>query len=816
VSRRTRRLVVILLGVVALLFAGRWASMVLSDRWWAGQVSPTAAGFVTDWHLLRATLKIAGMAVAGAWFIGHLLIVYRAIGSVQVRRNVANLEFREALTPGTLLAAVIGTGALIGIMLGRGLGQHTAEVALGWQGVSYGLMEPLLQRDVGLYVAQLPLWRTLHDFAFLLAMLALGLVFALYVLVGAIRWLDGRPAINTHARTYLGWLLVALACTLMWGYLLEPFELVGGYHGTPDRALWRATTFVAPVLVGVALATALLSAVWAVRGRHALAAAGWLVLPLASLAGHWMVPPALGGEGVPLTDQRTLDQFERLAYGLEMLTEQPPVAPSVAMIPTVPSLWSQPAAASLFADDSVDIVSLEQALMTVGGRRRPVWLGARAVQGGRFVVTALADDRAGPAGEALFYRQQDSVPVPTMVPLRDLGTRAFHARAPHYRVGRSEEPGVPLGSWLRRLALAWSLQAPDLLGPVRPGARVDWYLSPAARLGRLAPFAQWGEPSARVVDGELLWIVDGYLPVRSFPLATSARWGGRRIAGFRAGLLGTVSAQTGVTRVYLRPGADALASAWASIASGVVESSVAIPEAVWRAAPYPLDLFRVQARQLERSSLKPGTLGLRTGEVSELPRVEAAWSDDTTGPVLAATYERAGERRLSAILTGRHDDETDELRLARFDSATALPSRTALESRWARFPSYDALSDSIRDEGGRLERGPVRFDLEVSGPVAYQSHFASPANGRPSVVWVTVAAGDRQGAGHTLKEAWSNLLGASVPSIPGQAQATRLDEARQLLLRADSALRAADWDAFGNAWSSLRKTLGLPADSGSP
>ena len=130
-------------------------------------------------------------------------------------------------------------------------------------------------------------------------MLGLALVFGLYLLVGAIRWLDGRPAINNHARTHLGWLLVALALTLMWGYLLEPFELVAGYEGMPDRAFWRATTLVSPLLAGVALATALLSAVWAVRGRHALAAAGWIVLPLASLVGHWMVPPALGGEGEP-------------------------------------------------------------------------------------------------------------------------------------------------------------------------------------------------------------------------------------------------------------------------------------------------------------------------------------------------------------------------------------------------------------------------------------------------------------------------------------------------------------------------------------
>jgi uncharacterized protein len=807
---------VVVAGIVALLFAGRWTSVMLADRWWAAELAPAAVGFVTDWHLLRGALKLAGVLVAAAWFIAHLLAVYRAIGSVQVRRNVANLEFREALTPRALLAAVVGLGALIGLMAGRSLATHTAEVALGWQGVSYGLVEPLLQRDVGLYLAQLPLWRVLHDFAFLLVMLALAVVFGMYLLVGAIRWLDGRPAINGHARAHLGWLLVALACTLMWGYLLEPFELVAGFHGTPDRAVWRATTFVAPVLVGVALATALLSAVWAVRGRHALAAAGWLVLPLASLAGHWMVPPALGGEGVPLTERRTMEQFERLAYGLEGLTVQPaPTAPQPT-VPVVPSLWSKPAATSLLAGDSVDVVSVDPALLTVGGRRRPVWLGTRALPGGRLVVTALADDRTGKAGEPLFYRQQDSVPSPAIVPLRDLGTRAFHAKAPHYRIGRDEDAGVALDSWLRRVALAWALQAPALFGSLGPDARVDWHLSPAARLARLAPFAQWGEPSARLVDGELQWIADGYLPAKAFPLSPSIDWRGRRVAGLRVGLLGTVSAQTGATRIYLRPGGDALASAWAAIADGVVEPSAAIPEGIWRAAPYPEDLFRVQARQLERSGLRPGTLGIRSGEGPELPRAESAWSDDTTGPVLAVVFERPGERRLSAILTGSHQDDTDELRLARLDSAQALPSRAALESRWARFPSYDALADSIRDEGGRLDRGPVRFDLAAGGLVAYQSHFAAATGGRPALVWVTVATGERQGAGHTLKEAWSNLLGATVPAIAGQAQATRLDEARLLLLRADSALRAADWEGFGSAWSRLRRTLGLPPDSAAP
>jgi hypothetical protein len=814
VSRRARRLAVALAVLVLLLFAGRWTAVLLADRWWAAEVSPSAVAFLSDWDLLKAALKLSAVVVAAAWFIVHLLIVYRAVGSVQVRRNVANIEFREALTPASLLALVVASGAILGLVVGRGAGSHTAQVALAWQGVSYGAPDPLLQRDLGLYVAQVPLWRSLHDFAFLLVGLGLGLVFALYMIVGAIRWIDGRPAINNHARAHLGWLLVALALTMMWGYLLEPFELVAGYEGIPDRGFWRATTLVAPLLAGVALATALLSAVWAMRSRHALAAAGWIVLPLASLVGHWMVPPALGGENEPVVDRRTLDLFERQAYGLETLTEGRAPSEGRTTPPAVPALWSQAMATRLLAADSVDVISMDPALLTVAGRPRPVWLATRSLPGGRVVIAALADDRTGRGGAGLFYRPQDTLPQPLVTPLLDLGVRAFHGQAPDYRLGRGDDPGVPLDSWPRRILLAWALQAPELLGPLAPDARVDWALAPGHRLARLAPFAEWGEPVARVVDGELLWLLDGYVPAQAFPLATRIEWRGRGSAGLRVAMLATVSAQSGAVRVYLRPGSDALASSWAAVAGGVVEPATAMPDAVWRAAPYPMELFRVQARRIEQSARTIGTAGGRAGaDIADLPRADRVWAHDTTGPLLMMPFERQGERRLGALLIGGHDEESDVLRLVRFDSATGLPSRGALESRWARFPSYDALADSIRDDGGRLERGPVRFDVGADGTVAYQSHFAGPATGRMAIVWVTVATGDRQGAGHDFAQAWSNLQGASVPSLAGPAQTTRLDDARRLMLRADSALRATDWEAFGRAWSALRRALGLPADS---
>ncbi len=813
-SRRARQLSAALAGLVTLLFAGRWTASVLADRWWAEELSPSAVGFLTDWHVLRLTLDLSGVLIASAWFIGHLLLVYRAVGSVQVRRNVANLEFREALTPATLLAIAVGSGALLGLLVGTGTSKWWQEVALAWNGVAYGMGDPLLRHDLGLYVAQLPLWRAAHGAALLLVLLALGLVFALYMLVGAVRWIEGRPAINNHARAHLGWLLAGLALMLLWGYLLEPYELVAGLTEAPDVASWQATMLVAPLLAGVALATAGLSAAWAVRPRHALVAAGWIVLALGSLVGHLMVPPAMRGAGEPAVSSRMKEALTRVAFRLGQLQESRLQVSDRRTPPRLPAFWDSLVVARLVAGDSAEFVVADEAIIVAGGRR-PVWLAARSRANGDLAVFAVADDRLGRGGLPLFYTG-DSVPRPSPAPLLELGEDGYQPHAPLYRV-TSGNRGVRAQSWARRVVLAWALQAASLLSQLPRDARVDWRLSPLDRLQRLAPYARWTPPVPRVANGELLWLLDGYVSSTTFPLTDRLTWQGRRVGALQAGFLAVVEATTGRTRVFLRPGADDLAESWASISRGVVEPASAIPAVVLSAAPYPVDLFRVQARAVEQGSWAPGIPpGGRPVQAGTDPiRSTVAWAPDTTGPLRLVPYERTSERRMSALLLGGREDGQDVLRLVRLDSISgaAIPTRSALESKWGRFASYDALSDSIREAGDSLRPGPFRLDVAGDGPVAYQVAYARRKQGGVTVAWISVAVGERGGAGRTLDEAWSNLRGMSVPSIASSAQANRLDEARQWLERADSALRGADWVGFGRAWQRLRAALGLPADT---
>ena len=813
-SRRGRRLAVAVGTVVALLFVGRWTATLLADRWWAAEFSPAAASFLTQWHLLRFLLDLGGCLLAAAWFIGNLLLVYRAVGTVQVRRNVANLEFREALTPGVLLSVVVGAGTFLGLLVGIGASRWGRDVVLALEGVSYGVQDPLMRNDLGLYVAQLPVWRAAHGFFLLLVLLALSGVALLYMLVGAIRWIERRPAINHHARAHLGWLLAALALALGWGYLLEPYELLAGSADLLTQATWRSSVLVSPILAGVALAAGGLSAFWAARPRHTLMFSGWIVLAAASMLGHWLLPSVLGGSRVPAVEPKSLEQLTRTAYGLETLRESRLEPIGAPMPPAVPSLWSPAPLAQSVAGDSTTLIAMNPAVLTPDGRRRPVWLIVRAGPGGRVTASAVADQNVSHAGEPLFFRLGDTLPRPSPMPLLDLGTAALTPAAPEYRLQTGGSLGMPVGSWPRKLALAWALQAGELLAAVPAGSRIDWRLSPEERVSRLGPFADWSAPVARVVGGELVWLLDGYLTSATFPLTRRALWRNRRVGSVAAAFLATVNAETGAVRIFLHPRADPVASAWGAIAAGVVEPPSAIPDGVLRATSYPADLFQVQARQLERAPWNAGIMsGGRNPRAGEPLPPQIIWAPDTTGPVLATMFESPRERRLSAVLLGSEEDGRGSLRLFLLDSTTTLPIRDVLQNRWSNFPSYDALSDSIREDGGRLEPGPLRLELSPGGVVAYQGYYAPRPSGGTVLAWVSVAAPDRLGAGRSLREAWSNLLGTTVPAPPGSAQAGRLDEARRWMEHADSALRTGDWSEFGRAWSNLRKLLGLRLDS---
>src|SRR5213593_1355492 len=155
--------------------------------------------------------------------------------------------------------------------------------------------------------------------------------------------------------------------------------------------------------------------------------------------------------------------------------------------------------------------------------------------------------------------------------------------------------GIPLaGSW-RRTALAWALQSPELTRSETDGLLLLWRRDVVERLQRLAPFAAFDAPVPLLAEGTLWWVTYGYLESEAFPLVRRVEWQGRPVRYVRAGLLGTVSAASGATLLYLAPGADSLAAAWARILDPLVRPTDSLPAALRSQLPYPRQTFRIAA-----------------------------------------------------------------------------------------------------------------------------------------------------------------------------------------------------------------------------
>ena len=802
-------------GVLALvLFAGRWTASTLADRWWGLAVSPAAAQFLTDVNLLRFTLDLAGVVIATAWFTGNLLMVYRAIGGVEVSRQIANLEVREALTQRTLLAGTVVLGLILGLITGGDISRYWRVIALAWQGVQFDLTEPVLGHDAGLYVAQLPLWSLLRGYAFALTLTGLLVVVVLYAVIGAIRWIDGRPAISDHARRHLGWLLAALALVLGWGLLLEPYEMVSGELGEIGTRQFQLATLTSPALAGTALMVAVVSLMWAVRPSvlklNFLLLAGWAVLGIGWILTRIAVGSMVMPGDVALGDMASRRSLDAAAYHLESLHDSLAVPWADAGIPpSWPSLWQTEPLVRVGDADSLLTAAADPAWITTPAGRRPVWLLLVITHDSAASLRAVADDRTSGTGGPLFYHPDDSIPAPAPAALLQLSDHAVYPGAARVVIA-DDVRGVPLTSLVRRVALAWALQERGLLGAPAPEAAVDWARGPQDRLAKLAPYAEWSPPVPRVEGGRLVWVSDGYLMDGHFPLSTRATLGGRRVGMLHAAFVGVVEAEEGEAHIYLRPDAGPVADAWTKLAAGVVEPWEALAVALRVMLPYPAQMFLAQSRVLENP--ETGVLAGRSDSLRITPSISSFfWMPASSdAPVRTAEYVRASTGQLQTLLLGSSIEGRLSIAQVEIDSSVGLPGPAALEQRWDRFATFVQVLDSVRAGGGVLSAGGIRYWVSPGAVGAMQSRYGPRGGGGSSVTWVSVASGPRVGAARTFAEAWTNLRGATVPLPPGALAGGALVDARRWFRLADSAFRRGDFTAFGRAFEELRAVLEVP------
>lgn len=790
---RARRVALVSAGVVALLFAGRGASLFLAERWWAATVSAPGAVFTTRWTLLRLGLDAAGIVLGIGWFALNLLLAARRAGAAAPAEAPADPRFLP-LRPGLLTWWAAGTAVLLGLLTGIGTAEWAPTVALASTAPRWGILDPLQGADAGFYLATLPLLLRIEELALALTLLAFIASLMVYAIGGALRVAARRFVLDRWIRLHLGMLGTAFALVLAFGYFLDPWELAAGLRAASGTAHAVLLSSLSRLMVGLALATAALTALWGVRGRTMVPAGAWAAFALFALVIR-LLAPAAGAAPDGDRPAAQLRELEREAFALPDLLDataamrQEPPVESLAL-----ALWDP----GLAAADSGGWLAGHRGRLVQQGVERPVLLlvgGSPA--GAALTVVALADQRTTAAGGPLAYRG-DSIPYPGLAPILELPAPAARPRPALIQVGR-DSSGVPAGGILRRLALTWALQANLLRTPA--DNRVTWRMDPGERLRAMAPFAEWSVPRPRIVAGQLVWLSDGYLHAGSFPGVSPAPWRGRSVSYLRAAMVGVVWAREGTVRVFERGDPDPLARAWSGIARGLVEPDTAMPPALVRELDYPGELFAVQSLVLQRGHWGLGALARPPAGLAQ---------DSLPGPVRRAAYAAPDGRRLVTLVEASHQGGTDRIRTVRLDSLTAPEPPALLAQRWERLPFVEQMRDSVQASGSRLVLGPVRMAPAAEGLLAWQAGHAVDSTGRGTLILVNLAHGGRLGTGPRPEAAWLNLRGALAALPTGLGADAQLRQAREWLLRADSAFRRGDLAGFGRAFEALRALLDYP------
>jgi hypothetical protein len=783
---RRRGPVVLLAILILVLFAGRWGAVLLSERWWAAAVAPEAMGEVTRRHLYALVFEGAGIFVASLWCVGQLLLVVGSIHAVQVPRRIGDLEIRELVPPTFLRQGAVAAGLLLGLLLGSGGSTAAPMVEQAWRGLTYGITDPVLGLDLGVYLVQLPVWSAALAFAERLVWWGLGGAALCHFLVGGIRLSRRGIEMTESSRLQVGALFALAICIAAGQEILGPLRTVAGIEREGLASFSPSTRWGIATAWGVA---ALAVGLWAFRPWPPLVLTGIGLWAGTGLLTH-VVGPARGP--VTITLDSTTRPIADRATGLERLVirqvahgGRPPRLGQVG-------LWDREVLGALLTRGGGDLLALEAQRVPHADGLAPVWFAVRS--GDRGVETvAIADDRLGPRGAAVSFREGDRADYPGVV--------SWHRPSPFElapglpdTVAGEPRGGVPVGRGIRRLILAWGAQRVAVISAAAGDTLLHWRRSPRDRASALLPEVWWDDARPVWESGELVWAIDGWLTAEGAPFAPPIEWDGATRRYARAAFRAVIQGVGGRTRIYLRADADPYARAVAAGSGGMIAPPESMPPAL-ADLPFADREIAVLAAALQG------------GADSLLPLPALGWAEGPEPQVAIDATGRGGDRgRIEGLLSARGG--------AYPELTTWVPegpvAPRALRAAWTRFATFERLSDSIAAVGGRLSAGPVRYLVSSEGTVAVEVHHVIPSAGSPSVAWVNLASGAGMGAARTPAAAWANLLGESAPLVPEPDLPDAMREARRWAALADSALRAGDLAAFGRAFEALKRVLGTP------
>ncbi len=568
----------------------------------------------------------------------------------------------------------------------------------------------------------------------------------------------------------------------------------------------------------LAVASAMLVAWTGWIGQTRVAFVTITVMLLAALTVRQVVP-AVGGRFVTSADPDAQEQsyrqirnaYSRRAYAVDAIERASlaDAAPSFSDAVRGASLWDLEAMRRVLAgprqgtrpngsigwqaqDGRLVAFALEQPIGPQAVESLPAWSINR-------VAADVTDDRGGPVtrDDPELARALRGVLVhdsaTTYYVLSDTGRRV---------AARS------LDSFTARLAHAWHLQNPSLLGS-REGAPARLLLrrDVRERVGHLYPFfAQGRGVTPMVWRDSVFWALHLYATSNWYPLSGALQIEGSEVRYVQHVGVAIVNGHTGRVTTITSPRAGPMAESWMLRFPDLFSDPSTFDLNFLARIPPAVDGTLIVAKALAIAGLR-GEFDTRAHLPDRVPDSLYTASDP------APWYNRVTN---SASMVIPLLDPTDELRGVLVapggaDFRLRWIRGTTAGPRWTRLATtLQAASDSFQ-AGERATRplsGAIRILPTTDGFVALQTQYVIRPDGIPQVLVATLWNKDGIRTGRTLMDAAGlpHPVVADVPMTPDdfRRRVTALYESMR------EAMRRSDWAAVGAAYEALGRLLRSP------
>jgi uncharacterized membrane protein (UPF0182 family) len=373
--------------------------------------------------------------------------------------------------------------------------------------------------------------------------------------------------------------------------------------------------------------------------------------------------------------------------------------------------------------------------------------------------------------------------------------------------------GVPVGGLFNKVLYAFKFAEPNIVlsSRVNADSKILYDREPRDRVKKVAPWLTVdGDTYPAVVDGRVVWIVDGYTTSNSYPYSehrslreatadtltdgkSQAALPTDEVNYMRNSVKAVVDAYDGTVKLYEWDTKDPVLKTWKKVFPGVVQPKSAIDKGLLEHLRYPVDLFKVQRNVLQRYHVTDAQTFYEDGERWKVP--EDPTARDGSGilqPPYYLSTARPGEddprfsltsvylpnsRQNLAAFVSVNSEATDtenfgKMQILQLPSETQIPGPSQIANSFQTDRGVtQALLQFEQSREARILRGNL-LTLPVGGSLLYVQPVyiqRSRSEGSfPVLQFVAATFGEGVGFGTTLDEALRVALdidaGASPPA----------------------------------------------------